>query len=110
MADQKTTGRNTHRANQRGYDSARGILYEEGDLIDPGLVVSDEWMDPVDKKDRALAGAVEEALEPLGDIGDLNAASKPALEAMALERGINVQGLSKADLITAITAAHDNTR
>lgn len=103
----KETKAGSHRATQRGY--AGGELIETGDLVPAGFPVSEEWMEPIKGSGR-LAEAVEEALDPLpGDV-DLHQLGKPALEAMAAERGINVGGLSKTDLITAITAAHDPKR
>lgn len=104
--EHKLTGSNTHRATQRGY--ANGELVEAGDLVPSGITVSEEWMEPV-KVSKALAGAIEEATDPNPKDVDLHQLSKPALEAMAAERGINVAGLSKADLITAITAEREPT-
>lgn len=98
------TGDNTHVANQRGY--ALGQLIEDGELVPAGVIVSDVWMDKI-KGNKELAAAVEEALDPHPKDVDMTALSKPALEAMAAERGINVAGLSKADLITAIAAARE---
>lgn len=103
------TGANTHRATERGY--AEGQLIEEGDIIPAGVVIADAdddggWMEKI-KGNKDLAAAVEEALDPHPKDVDMTALSKPALEAMAAERGINAGGLSKADLITAIAAARE---
>lgn len=107
MADIKHTGSDTHRATARGY--ADGQLIEEGDLVPAGVPVSDEWMEPLKKSDRALAGAMQEAQADHPMDADLTQLSKQALEAMAAERGINVKGLSKDDLITAIKAEREPT-
>lgn len=112
MADAKKTGSDTHRATQRGYavdqKSGAGILVEEGELVPAGIPVSENWMEPV-KGSKALAGALEEGLDPHPKDVDLTQLSKPALEAMAAERGINVKGLSKDDLVTAIKGADEPT-
>lgn len=113
----KLTGDDTHRATQRGYaipqtdppEERGGVLVEEGELVPAKTPISTEWMEPVKRGERALAGAVEEALDPAQKDVDLTQLSKPALEAMAAERGINVGGLSKADLITAIKAEREPT-
>jgi hypothetical protein len=102
------TGINTHRATQRGY--ANGVLVETGDYVPDGIAVSKDWMERVDGKTDRLEDAVNEALDPLSKDVDLTKLSKPALEAMAAERGINVDGLGKDQLITAIKAAHDPKR
>lgn len=112
MADVKKTGAETHRATQRGYavdpDSKAGTLVEEGELVPAGIRVSTEWMEPVSKKDRAAAAAIEEALDPHPKDVDLTKLDKAALQAMAAERGINVDGLGPKALIDAIKAAREN--
>lgn len=101
MAEVKKTTATSHRATERGY--AAGELVEAGDLVPAGTPVG-SWMEPIAKAEQATARAVEEAQDPHNRDVDLTALSKPALEAMAAERGINVKGLSKDDLITAIKA------
>jgi hypothetical protein len=101
------TGSDTHRATARGH--AQGQLIEEGEVVPAGTPISEEWMEQVKKGVHALSGAIQEAqADHPGDV-DLTKASKSALEAMALERGINVQGLSKDDLIVAIKAEREPT-
>jgi len=96
---QKLTGSNTHRATEKGY--ALGQLVEANDFVPAGVPVSTEWMEPV-KGSSELERAVNEALDPQpGDV-DLTKLSKAALEAKAVDHGINPGGLSKDDLITAI--------
>ncbi len=104
MADAKVkeTTAGSHRATQRGY--AGGELIEPGKLVPANTPVSEEWMEPTKKGGEALARAIDEAQDMRNDDVDLTALSKPALEAMAAERGINVKGLTKDDLITAIKA------
>lgn len=105
MAD-KLTKVGEYRATERGY--AGGELIEEGVLVPAGAPLG-SWMRKADGS-PALERAMDEALDPTpGDV-DLTALSKPALEVMASDKGINVRGLSKDDLITAIKAAHDPKR
>lgn len=101
MAEAKMTTAVSHRATERGY--AGGELVEPGDLVPAGTPVG-SWMELIAKREQTLARAVEEAQDPIHRDVDLTALSKQALEAMAAERGINVKGLSKDDLITAISA------
>lgn len=109
------TGANTHRAIARGYavpDGAdgAGALVEAGEIV-PANVPVGEWMEKLPKSKAAREDAVAEAQQPLKDDPDLTTASKPALEALAIEAGVtNVKGLSKDDLIAAIKAERDNTR
>lgn len=98
---------NSHRATQPGY--ALGQLIDTGRAVPAGVPVSEIWMERFDGK-PALNRAIDEALNPQpGDV-DLTKLSKAALEAKAVEHGINVAGLSKDDLITAIKAANDKDR
>jgi hypothetical protein len=113
MADKKQlTGADTHRATERGYaipdGTNAGQLIEDGDMI-PANVPVGSWMEPVKGKDRALAGAVAEALDESPKDVDLTQVGVPGLKAMAAERGINPKGLSEADLITAIKAEREKT-
>lgn len=111
------TGDNTHRATQRGYaipqvdppEARAGVLVEEGEVVPAKVPVSDTWMEPLKKGEGKLARAVQEALDESPKDTDLTALSKSALEAMAAERGVNVKGLSKEDLITAIRAEREPT-
>lgn len=113
----KLTGDNTHRATQRGYaipqtdpvEARAGVLVEQGEMVPAKTPVSEEWMEPVKSGDRRLAQAVEEAGQDHPTDVDLTALSKSALQAMAAERGINVNGLGKEDLITAIKAEREPT-
>lgn len=104
----KLTGGDTHEATQRGYaidpTTKAGILIEEGELIPVNQPISDEWMKPVDKKDRALRGAIEEALDFKPKDVDLTGASAAAIEALCLMSGITTKGLSKDDMILAYNA------
>lgn len=108
------TGSDTHRATQRGYaidpDSGVGTLIDEGHMVPPNQPISDEWMEPVKKADRALEAAVQEAQDPLPKDVDYTQMTVSALQAVAAGMGISPGGLSKSDLITAIKAADDPTR
>lgn len=110
----KKTGSETHRATERGYavdpNTGAGVLVEPGEMVPADQPVSENWMEPVKKSEQKLAGAIEEALDPLKKDVDLTKLDKAALQAMAAERGINVDGLGPKDLITAIKAADDPTR
>lgn len=101
MAEAKVTTAISHRATERGY--AGGELVEPGALVPAGTPVG-SWMEPIKKSDQALARAVEEAQDPFNRDVDLTQVGLPGLKAMAAERGINVKGLSEADLIAAIKA------
>lgn len=101
------TGQDTHRATERGY--AHGQLIEIGGFVPADTPVSESWMEPLAAKDRKLAKAVQEAQDESPKDVDLTKLSKSALEAMAAERGVNVAGLSKEDLITAIKAEREPT-
>jgi len=105
---QKLTGSNTHRATEPGY--ALGQLVETGAFVPAGVTISENWMEKVKGGTNELERAVNEALDPQpGDV-DLTKLSKPALEAKAVDHGINPANLSKDDLITAIKAAIDKDR
>lgn len=116
----KLTGEGTHRATQRGYaipqtdppEARAGVLVgpeDEIQIIPAKVPISEEWMEPVKKGDSRLARAVEEAGQDHPTDVDLTALNKSALQAMAAERGINVEGLTKDDLITAIKAEREPT-
>lgn len=107
------TGDATHRATQRGYAMVKGagILVEDGQLVPKGQAISDEWMERVKGTSSPAAKAVEDAQAPRKDDPDLTQLSKPALEALATERGVTqVKGLSKEDLIAAIQASDEQRR
>jgi hypothetical protein len=110
------TKANSHRATARGYavpddSGGAGVLIEAGEIVPADVPVSDEWMAKIKKGDQALEDAVAEAQQPLKDDPDLTQLSRPALEALATEAGVtSVRGLSKDDLIAAISAQRDNTR
>lgn len=113
MAEVKKTGSDTHVATARGYavdtKTGAGVLVEAGDLVPAGIPVSNEWMKPVKKSDRALAGALEEGMGPQRKPVDLTQLNLSTLQTLAADRGINPGSLSKKDLILAITAADEPT-
>lgn len=109
------TGIDTHRATAKGYaipdhaDGA-GVLVEAGEIV-PANVPVGSWMEKLPKGKRALEAAVDEALDLKPKDVDLTKLNVAALQAIAAERGINVeQGgspLSKKDLIAAISAKRE---
>lgn len=103
----KKTGSDTHRATARGH--ALGELIEPGEMVPAGVPISENWMEPVKKGDRALAGAMQEAQADHPGDADLTQVGLPGLKAMAAERGINPKGLSEDDLIAAIKAEREPT-
>lgn len=114
MANMKRTGSDTHVATQRGYainSQGAGELVEPNEMVPADVPVSEEWMRPVKKSEAALLGAAEEATALKPKDVDLTKLDEPALQAMAAERGINVEQagkkLNKKELIAAITAAHE---
>ncbi len=116
-ANYDLTGADTHRATQRGYaipqtdpaEARAGVLVEQGEIIPANVPISDTWMEEIEAKGRKRAKAVQEAqAEHPGDT-DLTALPKAALQAMAAERGVNVDGLTKDDLIAAIRAEREPT-
>jgi hypothetical protein len=100
------TKANSHRATRRGY--VKGELFDEGEIIPPDVVVSDEWMEEIEGNGRR-ARAMQEALDPSPKDVDLTQVGVAGLKAMAAERGINPKGLSEADLIAAINAEREPT-
>lgn len=112
----KETGSETHIATQRGYavdpTTAAGVLVEPGEFVPAGIAVSEEWMKPVKKAERAALGAQAEALDPHPKDVDLTKLNVTALQAMAAERGINVEQdgktLTKNELIDAIKAKREH--
>jgi hypothetical protein len=114
MSDKvKRTGSNTHMATARGYainSAGAGELVEPEDIVPADVPVSDEWMRPLSKHDARLQDAVREGQDPIKRDVDYTQLTLAALQALAAERGINVEGLKKDDLITAIKAADDPTR
>lgn len=110
----KRTGDATHRATQRGYavmDNGAGLVVEEGQIVPSDQVISDTWMEKVKGKTSAAEQAVADASAQRKDDPDLTQLSKPALEALATERGVTqVKGLSKDDLIQAIQASDEQRR
>lgn len=108
----KRTGPNTHVATARGYainSAGAGQLVDPEEMVPADVPVSEEWMKPAGK-DARLLDAVQEGLSPIKRDVDLTQLTTPALQAMAAERGINVEKLDKKDLIAAIKAADDPTR
>lgn len=96
----------SHRATRRGY--VHGEIIEEGKPVPADTVISDEWMEETEGSGRR-ARAVAEAHQDHPTDVDLTKLEKAALQAMAAERGVNVGGLSREDLIAAIRAEREPT-
>lgn len=110
MADKKqveNTGINTHRATARGFGADQ--LVEPEQFVPPGVPVSEKWMEPVDKKTARMLQAADEATDKQPKDIDLTKLNVSALQALAAEHGINVDGLTKRELIDAIKAAAAQT-
>lgn len=82
---------------------ADGVYYPAGEVFATDAKPGDTW-EVVKAKDAA---AVEASTNPVPDDANLEAASKSALEAVAIMKHVNIAGLDKAGLITAIKAAYE---
>lgn len=99
------TKANSHRATRRGY--VKGVLIEENAVVPADVPVSDEWMVP--NKGAKLARAIDEAQDPSPKDVDYTQVGMPGLKVIAAMKGINPEGLSEDDLITAIKAEREAT-
>ena len=98
----------TYRATERGYADGRII---EADEVFTTRAPKGSWMEPVKGAGSAAERAVEDAQKPRSDDPDLTKLAKPALQAIATERGVtNVEGLTRENLIAAIKASYDMDR
>lgn len=96
--------------NPKAYTSTQPVYvdqryYKAGEVFVTNAEPGKTW-EPVDKTEKAVA----DAIKPLKDDVPLEGLSKAALEAVAVDKGVNPTGLSKDDLITAIKASDDPTR
>jgi hypothetical protein len=107
MTKENVTSASSHRATQRGY--AGGDIIEPGDLVPAGTPVSTEWMEPLSKKEGALARAMDEALSPNDADVNVEELSGDALTAYAAGLSINRAKLNDKDLRAAVTAKRADT-
>ncbi len=91
----------TYISTQPFYDGA--TYYKAGEPFVTDLDKKEEWT-LVKPKDVA---AVTAATEPVPDDANLSAASRDALQAVAIMKHVNIAGLDKPALITAIKAAYE---
>lgn len=91
----------TYISTQPFYDGS--TYYKAGEPFVTNLPKKDEWT-LVKPKDVA---AVTASIEPVPDDANLNAATKDALQAVAIMKHVNIAGLDKPALITAIKAAYE---
>lgn len=103
----KSTGINTHKANQRGY--ADGMLIEAGEFVPADVPVSAEWMEPVSKKQAAQDRGIEEALSADDADVDVEALKGDALTAYAASLHINRGEQTDKQLRASVTAKRANT-
>lgn len=94
----------------QSYKSAQPVmLNKQGQYVKPGEVfVTDET--PADHWEKVTpkeAAAIEVSTDPVPDDANLEAASKYALEAVAIIKHVNIVGLDKQGLIEAIKAAYE---
>lgn len=94
----------TYTSTQPYHDGAK--YYKPGEVFTadvPKGKKPEAWTEVKPKE----AAAIEASTNAVPDDANLEAASKPALEAVAIMRHVNVAGLDKAALITAIKASYE---
>ncbi len=79
------------------------VFYKAGEVFVTDAEPGDGW-EKVTSKDAA---AIEAATNPVPDDVNLDAADKAALQAVAIMKHVNIAGLDKPALITAIKAAYE---
>ena len=91
----------TYTSEQPYHDGAK--YYKPGEPFSSALPKADGWTE-MRETDVAINAA---ATNPVPDDANLEAASKAALEAVAILKHVNIVGLDKGGLITAIKAAYE---
>lgn len=91
----------TYISTQPFYDGS--TYYKAGEPFVTDIAKKEEWT-AVKPKDAA---AIAASTEPVPDDANLNAATKDALQAVAIMKHVNIAGLDKPALITAIKAAYE---
>ncbi|MBO9624165.1 MAG: hypothetical protein J7500_15765 [Sphingomonas sp.] len=85
-------------------EQPQGVYNKPGEVFYSDTDKPGEGWEKVDPKDAA---AIEAATNPVPEDANLEAASKAALEAVAIMRHVNIAGLDKPALITAIKASYE---
>lgn len=90
------------------YVSARpvytgSVYYKPGEVFATDAEPGDDW----EKVSPKAAAAIAASTDSVPDDANLEAASKAALEAVAIMKHVNIAGLDKPALITAIKAAYE---
>ena len=80
-----------------------GAYYKEGIPFVTDAPKSEHWTKVTQKE----AAAIEASTDPVPDDANLEAADKSALQAVAIMKHVNIVGLDKPALITAIKAAYE---
>lgn len=78
-------------------------FYKAGEVFVTDAEPGEGWREVTQKE----AAAITASIDAVPDGANLEAASKPALEAVAIMRHVNIAGLDKAALITAINASYE---
>lgn len=77
--------------------------YKEGEVFVTGAPKGEEWVERTSKEVAAIAASTDS----VPDDANLDEASKSALQAVAIIKHVNITGLDKPALITAIKAAYE---
>jgi hypothetical protein len=79
------------------------VYYKAGEVFVTDADAGDGWREVTQKE----AAAITASTDTVPDGANLEAASKAALEAVAIMRHVNIAGLDKAGLIDAINASYE---
>lgn len=94
----------TYRAIERGYDGKR--LREPGDVFTTDIPKG-TWMEEIDAKTgKAIEAAEIAASQSERADPDYESLNKTALTAIAAEKGVPHDGLTKAELVDALNAVN----
>lgn len=91
----------TYTSTEPFYDGSR--YYKPGEPFTTDAKKAEAWTAYSPKE----AAAIEASTNQVPDDANLEAASKSALEAVAILKHVNIAGLDKPALITAIKAAYE---
>ena len=94
-------GMKSYTSTEPYYDGTK--YYKVGEVFVSDSKKKETW----DEVNTAEKAAIEAATETVPSDANLEAASKAALEAVAIMKHVNIAGLDKPALITAIKAAYE---